>query len=425
LTLATYTGWGLYNDVRLNKKLKEDHAAINQVNYGLFDIQLWKSQALDIFSKRIKSYEVAPTAYKELDRELQSYLHVMYKRYFVSGELINTILQKLEENGSVNKMFITLIQNNLSSQLDKLDLQKEIPGLSAQLVSEIRKNEPQIKAYFQQELLKMVMDDASQQLVDKRKFYYNKYDFDTYEKTQEYFKTNIEKLDQKIPPKICTHLAILSGLILLLVLSYQALGFNFLILGLSLVSVVLLLLGVTLPMIDIDARLNAFSISLMGEPISFTEQTIYFQSKSILDVTRTLWQGQGVDLKIVGILVFMFSIVFPFTKLILSSLYLFSKRLASNRIIQNIIFHLGKWSMADVFVVAMFMAYIGFYGIVTSQLANISSNPNGYAVETLNYSRLAPGALYFTLYTLLSISIGIMINRHSLKEIVATPLNKG
>ena len=69
--------------------------------------------------------------------------------------------------------------------------------------------------------------------------------------------------------------------------------------------------------------------------------------------------------------------------------------------------------MADVFVVAMFMAYIGFYGIVTSQLTSISHNPNGYAVETLNYSKLAPGALYFTLYCLLSIVIGIVINRHS------------
>ena len=69
--------------------------------------------------------------------------------------------------------------------------------------------------------------------------------------------------------------------------------------------------------------------------------------------------------------------------------------------------------MADVFVVAMFMAYIGFYGIVTSQLTGISNNPNGYAVETLNYSKLTAGALYFTFYTLLSIVIGILINKNS------------
>ena len=64
-------------------------------------------------------------------------------------------------------------------------------------------------------------------------------------------------------------------------------------------------------MIDIDARLNAFNVILMGEPISFDEQVIYFQTKSILDVTKTLWQGQGFDLKLVGALVFSFSVVFP------------------------------------------------------------------------------------------------------------------
>jgi len=115
-------------------------------------------------------------------------------------------------------------------------------------------------------------------------------------------------------------------------------------------------------------------------------------------------------------LVFCFSILFPLTKLILSAFYLFNDRIAQNKTVQNIIFHLGKWSMADVFVVAMFMAYIGFYGIVTSQLSNIDNNATGYAVETLNYSRLAPGALYFTLYCILSIGIGIMINRHSMKK---------
>ena len=33
----------------------------------------------------------------------------------------------------------------------------------------------------------------------------------------------------------------------------------------------------------------------------------------------------------------------------------------------------GKWSMADVMVVAIFMAYIGFNGIITSQFGQFSS----------------------------------------------------
>lgn len=38
--------------------------------------------------------------------------------------------------------------------------------------------------------------------------------------------------------------------------------------------------------------------------------------------------------------------------------------------------------MADVFVVALFMAYIGFHGLADAQLDAIESNKTGFAVET-------------------------------------------
>ena len=69
--------------------------------------------------------------------------------------------------------------------------------------------------------------------------------------------------------------------------------------------------------------------------------------------------------------------------------------------------------MADVFVIAMFMAYFGFYGLISSQLGTISQNQGGFAIETINYSKLSPGAFFFTGYTILSIFIGILINRES------------
>jgi hypothetical protein len=406
-----YNSLDLYHQIRNQKELKEDHAAINMITYGLFDIQLWKRQALEIFKKNIEEYEIEPSAYEELDRTLQVYLKQLYKQYFESGELIDTILDRLIENGSLNKMFVTIIQKNIGSQLSNLNLENEIPGLSQSLISEIKKNEPQIKSYFQSELLGMVMTDVQEQLSDRRVPYYKKYGFDSYHETNAYLNEKISSIELQEKPSLIFNIGLISILLILLIIEIKWIGFRMMILGLTLVSVIFLVLGITFPMIDIDARLNAFTISLMGEPISFDEQIIYFQSKSILDVTQTLWQGHGWDLKLVGTLVFCFSIVFPLTKLILSAFYLFSEKVATNKWVQQIIFHLGKWSMADVFVVAMFMAYIGFYGIITSQLSSISNNPNGYAVETLNYSRLAPGAMYFTAYCILSVVIGVLINK--------------
>ncbi|MBK9736216.1 MAG: paraquat-inducible protein A [Saprospiraceae bacterium] len=160
-------------------------------------------------------------------------------------------------------------------------------------------------------------------------------------------------------------------------------------------SVVLLMLGINLPMIDIEAILNSFKISVLGTDIGFGKQYMYYQSKSILDVTETLVRAKGLDIKIVGIMILFFSIIFPLIKLLLSTMYLYSSRVRQNKVVKNIIFYLGKWSMADVFVVALFMAYIGFYGIISSQLNSIANNEGGFAVETINNSKLSPGALFF------------------------------
>jgi hypothetical protein len=184
----------------------------------------------------------------------------------------------------------------------------------------------------------------------------------------------------------------------------------------TLTSIVFLIAGVTLPMIDLEALLNAFYLHVLGTQIGFDYQVIYFQSKSILDVTSTLLKSKGTDLKIVGLMILAFSIVFPFFKLVLSAMYFFSERLQKSRLVQNLIFYLGKWSMADVFVVAMFMAYIGFYGLVTAQLGDIGRNESGFAVETINKSRLSPGALFFTSYCILSIITGIIIQKISITQ---------
>ena len=393
--------------------MKEDYAEINRVNYELFNIELWKEEALSIFQKRIREFQISDRTYDALGGQINIYLERLYDQYFEAGELINMVIENLERSGNMNPMFLTLIKSNISDQLDQLDLRSQIPVFGDQILNEIKASEPFLREYLQSELLRLVLDEGAQRFRDRRVILYNKYDFSTLEETEPFLKSEIEATDAQVSSKIKWLVGLIGLIIILSILFRETYGFKGLIISLSSVSIILLVLGVTLPMIDIDARLDSFSFLLMDEPISFDEQFIYFQSKSILEVTRTLIEGSGVDLKLVGVLVFMFSIVFPFTKLILSALYLFVNRIQSNKVVQTIIFHLGKWSMADVFVVAMFMAYIGFYGIISSQLDSISNSRSGFNIETINYSSLSPGAFFFTSYTLLSICIGILINRKS------------
>jgi hypothetical protein len=59
--------------------------------------------------------------------------------------------------------------------------------------------------------------------------------------------------------------------------------------------------------------------------------------------------------------------------------------------------------MADVMVVAIFMAYIGFNGIITSQFGQLSSAGQELVILTTNGTSLQPGYYLFLTYTLLAL----------------------
>lgn len=389
--------------------LREDFAEINRINYGLFNIQLWKEKALDVVTKRISSFSISQESFDQANEEIEDYLYRMYDQYIERGELFDQIFDEVEREGKVNKMFVKLLRDNLGPQVKKFNLKRQIPGLARDLTRELRKQEPQFQAIMQAELNTMLEDADPAQYRDRRIPIYQRYGAETLAETTAIIKDKIVAEQATLDEMIRRSYKWLLGILALITLGYFVLGYRFYLTLLTILSMVFLVLGISLPMIDIDARLNQFGINILGSEISFDEQVLYYQSKSILDVTWTLLEGKGIDLKVVGILILLFSIVVPLLKLVFSMLYLYLNGIRRSKAIRTIIFYLGKWSMADVFVVAMFMAYIGFQGLVTSQLGEIGRNNSGFAVETLNYSKLAPGALFFTTYCILSIVIGTIM----------------
>jgi len=412
LVAAGYFSKELYHSYQEKNVLLYDAAEIKKVNYGIFNLQLWKDQVLDIFTDRISEFKISPAAYVTLEKQVDIFIKQLFDDYIMSGKLVDEIAGNLEQNSKIPKLFITTIKDNVKDQMKSLDLSSQIPGITKQISKEIRKSEPELRKIMQDELMKLVMEEEETKYVERRTVIYQKYGHDTLEDTLGTIQERLERLMLQGKQLILWVIIILAGILLLLLVFYRIIAFREIALGFTLVSVVLLFLGVTLPTIDLDARLNSFSISLAGANIRFDEQVLYFESKSILGVTKTLWDGGGIDLKIVSGMIFLFSIAFPLLKLILSSLYLYWTQAEESKFIQGVIFYLGKWSMADVFVIAMFMSYIGFYGLVTSQLGSIGANQTGYAVETLNYTKLGPGALFFTAYVIISITTSIMIKRN-------------
>jgi membrane-anchored glycerophosphoryl diester phosphodiesterase (GDPDase) len=67
--------------------------------------------------------------------------------------------------------------------------------------------------------------------------------------------------------------------------------------------------------------------------------------------------------------------------------------------------------MADVMVVAIFMAYIGFNGIITSQFDQLNSAGQELVLLTTNGTSLQPGYYLFVTYTLLALFFSGFLTR--------------
>lgn len=118
---------------------------------------------------------------------------------------------------------------------------------------------------------------------------------------------------------------------------------------------------------------------------------VYRKSSSVLDTVRTLW-GKGYPL--VAALVALFSLVVPVLKNSLLLLALFAQGRALGQGAGRVAALLAKWSMADVFLVALFVGFLAF---------NATSALGG--VLELDAS-VEPGLYWFAGYCVLSIAAG-------------------
>lgn len=282
-------------------------------------------------------------------------------------------------------------------------IKKDIPIFTDQILDFLNdpKNRKAIRGYIINKLNEYAEKTFSEIDYTTHDKIIAEYGFEDRESAMVGLKSKIDLLDsQNRPYQIgLVTLGILCGIYLVLA---KAISKNeYLIL--TSICFLFLLAGLSLPMIEIDARISNMTFKLLGESVSFQDQVLYYKSKSILEVVRLMMSQSRFDLIFVGLLVLTFSVLFPVTKLVSSVLYINSKRFESNRFIQFMIFKTGKWSMADVMVIAIFMAYIGFSGIITEQLKQIEGLTENIDILTTNKSSLLTGFFTFTSFAILSL----------------------
>jgi hypothetical protein len=385
-----------------NQKNKNDYAELNHVKYGLFSVEEWKRQITVILAEEINKLNLSRTNERELRKHIEGLLNT----------LIDKIDKKIREGNSgsaegwVKQSFI-----NIFISLE--DIKKGIPEYTDAVIHEMTK--PKTKGQIKTMLNKQLKQYSSQTFDTQ----------DTSQMSRILLRTDSKdiesariKLNKAISVK---HDLIFKEAILLIILSvilFALSGFSkqplapsrYILLVLSLI--ILLIAGVTTPMIDMEAQISQMSFVLMGHPIHFENRVLYFQSKSILDVFWLMITYKDIQMKFVGVLLITFSIFFPLLKIASSLGYYYNYHHArENPVIKFFVLKSGKWSMADVMVVAIFMAYTGFNGIITSQFDQLISAGQELVILTTNGTSLQPGYYLFLTYTLLALFFSGFLTR--------------
>jgi len=120
----------------------------------------------------------------------------------------------------------------------------------------------------------------------------------------------------------------------------------------------------------------------------------------------------------VAVLITLFSLVFPTLKVLAGFVYYFDWReLRTNTLVYFFALRSGKWSMADVLVVATLMAYVGFSGLVESQIAAMAGSSRGLDVLTTNGTELRLGFYLFLAFVLASLILSALLEARAGKRV--------
>jgi hypothetical protein len=374
--------------------LKKDLVELSKIKYGLFNVDEWKVILAEIITKKVEEFNLDDTNREEMRIKISKFLHVA----------IDDLESRYYEEKS--QSFFGFIQGGVAAVTGTFGkIKKDIPVFTEQILDFLNDedNREAIRGYLIDKINEYADDTFSDTDYTQVNLILQKYKQQDITQSRNYLRTAISQFDADSKGyKIL--LVLISIATLLLIIFLKRLNKFELIVGLS-TSLILLLLGVFLPMIEIDARIAELTFSLLGEKVTFSDQVLYYKSKSILEVVKLMMSQSRLDLIAVGFLVLTFSVLFPFAKLISSVLYLQNERLRTHPFISFMVLKSGKWSMADVMVIAIFMAYIGFDGIISEQLRQLENMTNNLSLLSTNKSNLLFGFYAFTLFVLLSLTL--------------------
>ncbi|MEO0338206.1 MAG: paraquat-inducible protein A [Bacteroidota bacterium] len=191
---------------------------------------------------------------------------------------------------------------------------------------------------------------------------------------------------------------------------FKSKTYSVLVLGFIIAALACLPVGLMAPMLEIGAferNLDLGDIPISAKVLGVNvnvqvaqsfpgDMYFYYQSKSVVELISLLFQQKNW---VVGGSILLFSILFPISKILLTLLMVFIPRITDRKWVKYIVEKSGKWSMADVFVVAVFLAFLAF---------------SNMQVGITTDSKVLVGLYFFLGYCLLSLMSSVWVGKLSI-----------
>lgn len=393
LVAAIWCGWQLDASAQRQQALKRDYSAENSITFGIFSVDSWRDKIKSVVDGQVTGYQVTPQQKRQLRTAIEKELHGLVAK---TAAEINKPQKSI--GGKLKKLAFNAV-------VDVDTLQAQVPPFAQTIVAKLtsRRSTERLKGIVTGKL-----DQLERQTYDSTAEAYRTLSTHLYQK---YRVSSAVQLNQTLDQQVAAvHRVSYQYAYALFACVLLALGLWWLLreqvhlqTALFVVSLllafVLLLIGITAPIIEVDARISTMHFPLLGQEVGFENQVLFFQSKSLVGIIVTLVSQPKPDAVVVGWLLGLFVIVLPVLMLVATGLHVScGSGISDNKVIRYLALEAGKWNMADVMVVGILMTYIGLNGILKSQLSGLNMQGEGLQLVTTNDSYLQPGYLVFVAY---------------------------
>jgi len=388
------------------ERIKEDYSVEHSITFGVFSVDKWREKIVSVMDGKVSDFKMTTEQKRALQKSVEAQLNGMVDKTFA------------EFNKPQKGLAGKLKKFAVNTFVDPSEIKAQVPMFAKTIITTVnspasRKRLKSIASSKIDQLEKETYDNSQVASSTVTSHIYRKYKVNNaadFEKTITSQLTNIrtETFNSSYAMLGCVLLALVLWLLFRKQIHLHTPVF---VLAL-LFALVLLLVGVTATIIEVDARMQTLNFTLLGENLSFNNQVLFFQSKSIMGIIQSLVDQPKPDAILVGGLIFVFVIVMPVLRMIGKAIYIWgSERSKENKVVKYIALELGKWDMADVMVVGIGMTYIGLNGILQSQLSNLNIKEELLTTVTQNNTSLQPGYFIFVGYVVYAGILSLILKK--------------